>query len=299
MKTNLPITRLSAFRLLRSVVGPLLLALFSGCSHVIYTDGPRTTAAFNETPIATNFQTSNQLKLQASQHWLNIADDTCRAVVDLLSQPRTCPVTTKPCKTIYVKPAEIVTEFSRAFHNQLITTLVKQGLSVSTNPDTDFVVEMDVQPVQFSPNRPQYRYAGVPVQLGPGIWGLRDVVSMSPADPSVAPPSPSALHWFRSEFAVGETPQTEIVVTTSIVDGTRYLARVQNAYYIADTDRRLYDEELCSLYKLCARAVVVEEKTKRTAGVTIDVVGDCPLDACVDRDINATVRKQKSSQVAP
>lgn len=299
MKTNLSTIRESAARLSRAPVGLCLLVLFSGCSHVIYTDAPRTTAAFNETPIATNFQTSNQLKLQASQHWLNIADDTGRAVVDLLRQPRTCPVTTQPCKTIYVKPAEIVTEFSRAFHNQLITTLVKQGLSVSKEPHTDFVVEMDVQPVRFSPNRPQYRYAGVPVQLGPGIWGLRDVVSMSPTDPNATPPSPSALHWFRSEFAVGETPQTEIVVTVSIIDGTRYLSRVQNAYYIADTDRRLYDEELCSLYKLCAKATAVAAEKKRTAGVTIDVVGDCPLDACVDRDINATSRKQKSSRVLP
>ena len=88
------------------------------------------------------------------------------------------------------------------------------------------------------------------------------------------------------------------MVTVSIVDGTRYLSRVQNAYYIADTDRRLYDEELCSLYKLCAKAAV-EEKKKRRAGVTIDVVGDCPLEACVDRDINATSKKQKSSQVLP
>ena len=297
MKTNFLLIRKSTFPLFRAMAGLALLALFSGCSSVIHTDAPRTTAAFNETPIATNFQTSNQLKLQASKHWLNIADDTGRAVVDLLSQPRTCPATTQPCKTIYVKPAEVVTEFSRAFHNQLITTLVKHGLSVTKDPNTDFVVEMDVQPVQFSPNRPQYRYAGVPVQLGPGIWGLRDVASMSPTDSSITPPSANALHWFRTEFAVGQTPQAEIVVTVSIVDGTRYLSRVQNAYYIADSDRRLYDEEMCSLYKLCAKAVTAEKKG--AAGVTIGVVGDCPLEACVDRDINATFRKQKSVQISP
>ena len=278
------------------------VALFvAGCSPpVVHTDIPRTTAQFNETPIATNFATTNQLKLQAGQHWLSIADDTGRAVVDLLKQPRACPSYANMCKSLFVKPAEVVTEFSRAFHNQLITSLVKQGLSVSKTQDTDLVVEIDIQPVLFSPNRPQYRHAGEPVQLGAGIWGLRDVNSMSPPSPENTPPKPDALHWFRSEFAVGQTPQAEILVTVSIVDGPRYLSRVSNAYYIADTDKRLYDQELCSLYKLCPkRKTVAASPISATGNPVINVVGDCPEKSCVDRDTSATSRKNQSTTLTP
>ena len=279
-----------------------LAVLVAGCSApVIYTDVSRTTASSNETPVASNFPTTTQMKLQASQHWLNIANDTALAVVELLNQPRSCRNAADPCKMIYVKPADVVTEFSRAFHNQLITTLVKQGLSVSKAPETELTVEMDVQPILFAPNRPQYRYAGVPVQLGPGIWGLRDVASVSPADKNIVPPEDDALHWFRSEFATGQTPQTEILVTVSIGDRRRYLSRVTNAYYIADADRRLYDQELCSLYKLCPASstnqAAMVAKPKPPSNVAIDVVGDCSLDACVDRDVNAGSKKPKSAKM--
>jgi hypothetical protein len=132
-----------------------------------------------------------------------------------------------------------------------------------------------VQPISFSANRPQYRYAGVPVELAPGVWAIRDIASTDPAN-TEAPPSVDALHWFRSEFAAGQTPRVELLVTVSVVDKRRYLARASNAYYITDADKRLYEAEMCSLFKLCAAeaAIPVAPSKKPVVSRTMEIIGD-------------------------
>jgi hypothetical protein len=49
-----------------------------------------------------------------------------------------------------------------------------------------------------------------------------------------------AYTWFQSEFATGATPQTEIIVTTSVSDASQYLARSTSIYYVADADSEMY-----------------------------------------------------------
>ena len=44
----------------------------------------------------------------------------------------------------------------------------------------------------------------------------------------------------NAQFSSGETPKTEIIVTLSVTDQYRYLARSTSAYYVADSDRELY-----------------------------------------------------------
>jgi hypothetical protein len=148
------------------------------------------------------------------------------------------------CSLVQVRPPTPLTEFSRAFHGQIVTTLVQQKVQVARAADAELTVDIDVQPVMFTANRPQYRHAGVPVELGPGIWALRDVATPVPVGASATPPAQDALHWFRAEFAAGQTPQAEILVTVSVADAKRYLARATSAYYIADTDKRLYKGNL-------------------------------------------------------
>lgn len=48
-------------------------------------------------------------------------------------------------------------------------------------------------------------------------------------------------NWFKAQSASGPTPQTEIVVSVSVSDENRYLARATHVYYVADSDRALYD----------------------------------------------------------
>ena len=49
-----------------------------------------------------------------------------------------------------------------------------------------------------------------------------------------------AHKWCQSEFASGETPEHEIIITTTVSDANRYIARDTSVYYVADADRKLY-----------------------------------------------------------
>ena len=244
----------------------------------VYTGEARLAASHGETPVAGNFKATVQPKLQAGQHWLGIADDTGRAIVDILRRRAPCGPGADKCSLVHVRPPTPLTEFSRAFHGQIVTTLVQQKVQVARAADAGLVVEIDIQPVLFSANRPQYRHAGVPVELGPGIWALRDVATPVPAGAGAAPPGQDALHWFRSEFAAGQTPQAEVLVTVSVADARRYLARATSAYYIADTDKRLYDKEICALFELCPKGVAPGAAPGDDKAAVLRVTGDCPLD---------------------
>lgn len=253
----------------------------AGCgTTAIHSDSPRTTAPNTEAPISTNFRTSSQLKLQAAQHWASIAEDTGRAIGDMLGKAQQCGPQSRSCKGIFVNPPALATEFSRAFHSQLITTLVSSGVVVSKDAGAAVSIDIDVQPIVFAPNRPQYRFAGKATELGPGVWALRDTVTVKPEDPKLLPPVDemmrgNALHWFRSEFASGQTPQTEILVTVSAGNENRYLARSTNVYYITDGDRKLYEQEICSRISVCASA-----KKEKPPLVTLEVTDNCGPDKC-------------------
>jgi hypothetical protein len=92
-------------------------------------------------------------------------------------------------------------------------------------------VDVDTQAVLFSANRPQYNYAGRPTTLTTDVWALHQAEATATAD---------AYSWFHYEFVTGETPQTEIIVTTSISDASHYLVRSTSVYYVADSDQMLY-----------------------------------------------------------
>jgi hypothetical protein len=83
----------------------------------------------------------------------------------------------------------------------------------------------------------------VATALTTGVWALRDVKAtvgtVLGAGVAVAAGA-DAYSWFRSEFATGETPQTEIIVTASISDANQFLARSTSIYYVADADSRMY-----------------------------------------------------------
>jgi len=102
-------------------------------------------------------------------------------------------------------------------------------------------VEIETQPVHFSANRPQYRYAGLATALATGVWALHQAEATTGAVLFAGVASADAYSWFQSEFATGETPQMEIIVTISVSDSSQYLVRSTNVYYVADSDSQMYE----------------------------------------------------------
>lgn len=185
---------------------------------------------YSEAPLATNFPTSKQEKLQAAAHWNVIAKDVASQIVAGQSVQR----------PLYVAPGD-KSAFDHAFANQLISALVANGQIVLKQPVGALSVETDTQVVSFAPNRPQYRYIhGTANALMAGVWALHVNEATAGAALFAAGGTADAYAWFHSEFATGETPQTEIIVTASVSDGNQYLSRSTSIYYVADSDKALY-----------------------------------------------------------
>lgn len=188
---------------------------------------------YSPAPVATNFPSTQQAKLQAAAHWGVIA----RHMVKELGP--TLKVNAR--RAFYVAPMQGST-FSKAAATHLVTALVNEGYAVVKNPEPGVLkLELDTQVVAFSAKRPQYKFAGERTALVAGAWVLTGIDHTIEWLASAAIATEDAYSWFRSQFATGATPRTEIVVTLSVADEQRYYARTTSVYYTVDEDRALYD----------------------------------------------------------
>jgi len=185
---------------------------------------------YTPTPLATNFPTARQPKLQAASHWGIITDNIEKQLLIQLAKA--------PPRPLYISEPAQPSPFQRAMTAQLMTSLVNDGYVVSRSPAGSLRIDLDVQAVTFTPNRPQYRYHGEAAILGAGVWALTEVEF--PVAIVGAAGGYDAYNWFNAQFAPGSTPKTEIIVTASVTDQYRYVARNTSAYYVADSDRILY-----------------------------------------------------------
>lgn len=262
--------------LLASLVGLV------GCANTIHAGGQKYYADSDEVPIAMNFPSTQQAKLQAAEHWKRVADDAAAALLRSLRDSGSCSqtagcttlVVTRQCATTGCQPSACDTTFNRVFYNDFISALVNQGNQVSTVPLAGAVtIDFDVQPVRFSPNRPQYRYAGVPVQLGEGVWARKDVTTVVDQFASGVPQSSfNWPNWFRTEFAAGRTPSYELVITVSALSPAKaYIARNTSVYYIADSDAGNY---------VCPAQLKELANSTGTPSWDIPVSADCSTPRC-------------------
>lgn len=185
----------------------LAAAALAGCAVPPYTP----------TPLATNFPTTEQNKLQAAAHWSAIAKHLEKRLVEDMKKG--------PQRPFFIHENPQATPFQRALTTQIISSLVNDGYIVSRAPAGALRIDLDVQAVTFSPDRPQYRPSFTNNMIANGVWVA------SEQDPTAKS---------RSAFAPGETPRTELIITVSVSDQYRYYARSTNAYYVSDDDRSLY-----------------------------------------------------------
>ncbi|WP_235914110.1 hypothetical protein [Rugamonas rivuli] len=187
---------------------------------------------YTPTPLATNFPTTKQAKLQAAYHWGVISDNIEKNIVAQLKKG--------PPRPVFLNEPKEPSAFQRALTTQLTTSLVNDGYVVSRSPAGSLKIDMDVQAVTFNANRPQYRYHGESAALATGVWVLSEIEAPVLAGVAVGAGAWDSYAWFNAQFAPGATPKTEIIVTVSVSDQFRYVARTTSAYYVADSDRVLY-----------------------------------------------------------
>lgn len=189
---------------------------------------------YSEAPVATNFPSQSQLKLQAASHWHLIAEDSAAQLMQSLPH--------KP--PLYVLQPAKASQFEKTFSSHLIGILTSAGYPVMrapAHPDT-LTVEVSAVPLRFSEDRLQGKYAGSATVLTGGLWVLRNVYeNVSPGAAMMGGAlAVDAGYWLRSEYARGATPSTELVVSVSVYNGDRYLAQTNNTYYTSEDNWNLY-----------------------------------------------------------
>lgn len=205
---------------IRTGLGVLGALLIAGCAM-----------PYSPAPVARNYPNSTQAKAQAAAHWVAITSHIEKELLPTLQS--------SPNRRLYVVPAKS-SAFNQALTGQLITALVNDGQLVAKTPDGALTVDIDTQVVEFSPNRPQYKFKGEGTALATGAWVITGVYNTPAWLATVAIAGHDAYTWFHSAFASGDTPKTEIIVTVSVSDAQRYVARSTSVYYVTDSDRSLY-----------------------------------------------------------
>lgn len=242
------------------------LALLAGCAPFPYT----------EAPLAINFDTSKQLKLQAAHHWQVIANDMADTLIEALGRGSTCVGPSPTCQKFEIVSATPNSVFGRAFHTQFVSRLVNKGMNVATDGPGDVTVSINAQTVRFNGRRTQYLGVGKFTMLATGLWTLHEIneEASSAAASAAAGIMADVLEWNMSEFAKGHTPRFELILTTSATRNKQYLARTTNVYYVSNGDAALY----CWTPEGCDAPGTADSSTGSTR--VIHLVGDCSKGPC-------------------
>lgn len=188
-------------------------------------------ACMSQVPMATTYPITFQKKMQAAQHWdILTADVANRLSGALIGGEAGRPV------ALYVQQPKYDSHFGTAFHNLLITHLMERGFSITENPAEGLPVTYDVQVVSHSDRGFIRPMPGLFTALASSVFVLREVADSS----STAAWMLGAVGVDVASGFITDNPNNEIIVTTSVMNGDRYVARVRDIYYISDTNVQQY-----------------------------------------------------------
>lgn len=204
------------------------------------------TTPYSEVPVATNFPTTTQEKLQSAHHWQVIARGIAAQITQMLQQEQGCRSEPLLCPTLAVAVPDRPSPFERAVIAALTTELVRLGWKVRTELPAEITVRLETQATRFQ-NRPADGKFTSFAALGVGLWVLSDDPNIgiwenvSPgASGLVALAAADLWRWQTSQFAHGPTPEVEVMISVSADRQGVYLARTTEVFYIADSDLALY-----------------------------------------------------------
>lgn len=185
------------------------------------------TTPYSEAPVATNFPTSKQHKLQAGAHWDAIARDAAATLVTSLRLGKGCIAAYPDCSQLTLRPPKEPTEFARGFHTLLTTALVNQGVQVTPYGGVPqaaaAVTYVPPAPVVAAPVRTVTRVVT-------GKNGKKVVVRTAvPAAPRLAPAPINAM----PVIPPAPTPRQELEVDIQVVRFSP--GRLDGRYFISGT----------------------------------------------------------------
>ena len=186
-------------------------------------------ACMSQVPVATTYPVTFQKKMQAAGHWDVLTADIANRLRDSLIGPS--GQQGRPT-SLYVQRPKYDSDFSQAFHDLLITHLMEQGFVVSENPSSGLPVSYSIQVVTHNDRGFIRPTPGLFTALAGSVVVLRSVADSS----TVSAVMLGAVGLDVASGFITDNPNSEIIVTTSVMSGDRYAARLRDIYYISDNN---------------------------------------------------------------
>lgn len=186
---------------------------------------------YPQAPMAENFEPSYQKQLNASAHWGAIASDMADQLSAALNKNN---IIDKP---VYINLYSEKTEFSKAFHDFLTTSLVKKGVLVSKNKIGSTIYNYKVQPIKYNSNRTTTFPSKIQwTTLAAGLIVIREAVDLiDDKDGNILAAGVLADIWSEKS-----APKLELIISTSVLSRDIYVLRTTDVYYANSEDMHFY-----------------------------------------------------------
>lgn len=188
-------------------------------------------------PSAEPFPDTSLRKAKSAEHWNVIAGDVALQTAGLRNRPEL------QGKPLYVSPSEDNSDFSRGFQSMLISKLVNGGMNVATRPEGAVHVTYEAQVVRHLAGQGDYQ-PGTVAALAGGILVAREI-AVGSASSTAKAVGVSALiagaDLLVAHAKLHSATNTEVIVTTSLIDNNKYLMRKTDVYYVEDAEGVMFE----------------------------------------------------------
>ncbi len=183
-------------------------------------------------PVSANFPITVEPKVRSAGHWGLLSKDVVEQTLESLNR------LSMPTHNLYVALPANATEFDRAFQQFLITDLVKSDRVVQQAPEGALEVSYQTQVVRHNSPRPHF-VPGRYTMITSGLYAAYGLSNAPVGDKMAGGLALAAgADYVASESSGGPT-HTELILTTTIASGGRYLVRKTDVYYVEEEDTTL------------------------------------------------------------
>lgn len=185
-------------------------------------------------PVAENFEYTSQKKVRSAGHWELLARDIIAQTSITLDAAGIAPDA-----DLYVVEQENASPFDTAFRQFLITELVSSGKSVRQSPQGAVTIDYATQVVRHDSERPHF-IPGALTVITSGVYAAYGLRNESLAGQMAVGLGAVALaDYGLSQYSGGPT-HTELILTTTVSAGDRYVSSKSDVYYIEEDDVGLF-----------------------------------------------------------
>ncbi len=183
-------------------------------------------------PVSENFPLTVQPKVRSAGHWNLVSKDVAAQTLEMLSRIGTTT-------GLHVSLPVNATTFDKAFREFLITELFKSGRVVQQTPDNALEVSYQVQLVRHESLRPHF-VPGKFTMITSGLYALYGLHAQHLDVQLAGGLGLAAVADYVASVDSGGPTHTEMILTTTVATGGRYLARKTDIYYLQDEDAGLF-----------------------------------------------------------